>query len=144
MIDLLLVIAYLSMIGVTKKAIAPALAFIATILVSKVGLEMAIQHTVYIFIYVFIMPFAAVKIAYVMGASTIVNLIAVAYYLLPAYVPFDYVYFIVTMSVVNLCILFTVFKGSKDGDWSNSDNSVFARLFNILNLQPHSKTGAGR
>ena len=134
MIDFILIIAYLSMLGATRLAAAPALAFIATVLIYQLGLEMALQHTLYILTYILCAPFTSVKIGYAMLASAVVNLLSVAYFLLPVYLNSYTAYFIISMLVVNLLILFTIWKGLKNGDICSSGGFSFTRFTNIFNF----------
>lgn len=154
MIDLLLILGYLLAVRFTRLARMPAVAFLLTVLVSLSFLNQAVQHVLFILIYLCCALFSSTKIAYVMLASAVVNFLAVAYFLsdlLPhnyflsnLYIDNYSYYFASSMIVVNLCILFTIIRSGRNGDYANSGDIVFTRLSNLFNVQAHTKTSQRR
>jgi hypothetical protein len=143
-IDLLLILGYLLAVRFTRLARMPAVAFLLTVLVSLSFLNQAVQHVLFILIYLCCALFSSTKIAYVMLASAVVNFLAVAYFLSNLYIDNYSYYFASSMIVVNLCILFTIIRSGRDGDYANSGDIVFTRLSNLFNVQTHTKTSQRR
>jgi hypothetical protein len=144
MIDLFLILGYLLAVKFTRLAIMPAVAFLLTALISFAVISMIIQHILFILVYLCCALFSSTKIAYAMLASSVVNLASVGYFLSDIYLVKYSTYFAVSMTVINLCILFTIVRSDKNGDHSKIGGLVFARISNIFNLQTHTKTGARR
>jgi hypothetical protein len=153
-IDVLLILGYLLAFRFTRLATMPAVAFLLTVLISFLPFEMVSQHILFILVYLGCALLAPTKIAYAMIASTIVNLLATAYFLsdkLPTnyflsnlYLSNYSYYFASCMVVVNLCILFTIIRSGKSGEHTISSNLVFTRLSNLFNVQTYSKTSQRR
>jgi hypothetical protein len=143
-IDLLLILGYLLAVRFTRLARMPAVAFLLTVLVSLSFLNQAVQHVLFILIYLCCALFSSTKIAYVMLASAVVNFLAVAYFLSNLYIDNYSYYFASSMIVVNLCILFTIIRSGRDGDYASSGDIVFTRLSNLFNVQTHTKTSQRR
>ena len=141
MIDFIFIVAYLVMIKFTKLAYAPAIAFFLTVALSIYDMNVILQHSLFIIIYTVCALFASVKIGYAMLLSTIINFISVAYFLSDVYFYSYETYFLTCMIIVNIIILYSIIKGVKNGNDNIVDSSVFSRLFNLLNLQTHTKTG---
>ena len=144
MIDLLLILGYLLASRFTRLAYMPAVAFLLTVLISFLPLEMVTQHIIFILIYLCCALLSSTKIAYAMLTSTVVNVLATAYFLSSFYIDNYSYYFAFSMTVVNLCILFTIIRGGRDGDYANSGDIVFTRLSNLFNVQAHTKTSQRR
>lgn len=144
MIDIAFTLAYIALIGFTRSAIVPTLAFLLTVVVGLAEFDMVIQHTLYILAYIVCILFAAPKIAYAMLASTVVNFLSVAYFLSPMHLKGYTDYFVISMVVVNLCILLTIYRSGKSGEHVSNDDLVFTRLSNLLNVQAHTKTSQRR
>jgi hypothetical protein len=143
-IDLLLILGYLLAVRFTRLARMPAVAFLLTVLVSLSFLNQAVQHVLFILIYLCCALFSSTKIAYVMLISAVVNFLAVAYFLSNLYIDNYSYYFASSMIVVNLCILFTIIRSGRNGDYANSSDIVFTRLSNLFNVQTHTKTSQRR
>jgi hypothetical protein len=139
--DIALVCIYLIMIRVSVLAVAPAIAFLLTVLIAEIEMGMILQHSLFIVIYSVCAMFASSRIGYAMLLSTLVNCLCVAYFVLPVYVQSYETYFLASMTVVNLVILLTILKGVKNGASDRFDTSLFSRLFNLFNVQAHTKTG---
>jgi hypothetical protein len=143
-IDLLLILGYLLAARFTRLAYMPAVAFLATVLISFLFLDMVTQHILFILVYLCCALLSSTKIAYAMLASTVVNILSTAYFLSNLYVNnYSYI-FAFSMTVVNLCILFTIIRSGKSGEHTINDDLVFTRVSNLLNIQTYSKTSQRR
>jgi glycerol-3-phosphate acyltransferase PlsY len=143
-IDLLLILGYLLASRFTRLAYMPAVAFLVTVLISFLPLEMVTQHILFILIYLCCALLSSTKIAYAMLASTVVNVLATAYFLSSFYIDNYSYYFAFSMTVVNLCILFTIIRSGKSGEHSSNNDLAFTRVSNLLNIQTYSKTSQRR
>jgi hypothetical protein len=139
--DIALVCIYLIMIRVSVLAVAPAIAFLLTVLISDIEMGMVLQHSLFIVVYTVCALTASYKIGYAMLTSAVVNCLCVAYFIFPVYLDNYEGYFLYSMTVVNLVIILTILKGVTDGDSYRINTPLFTRLFNLYNLQTHTKTG---
>mgnify|MGYP003629691371 FL=1 len=144
MIDLLLILGYLLASRFTRLAYMPAVAFLLTVLISFLPLEMVTQHIIFILIYLCCALLSSTKIAYAMLTSTVVNVLATAYFLSSFYIDNYSYYFAFCMTVVNLCILFTIIRSGKSGEHSSNNDLAFTSVSNLLNIQTYSKTSQRR
>ena len=144
MIDVLLLISYLAAAFVTRSAIIPALAFAITQLVFVVVATGNVSHMGFLVVYLCLIPLSNTRVAWGMLLSAIVNFIAVAYFLSSFYLEGFELYFAVLMTMVNLYILFTIFRGVQNGVSSGVDTMVISRALDLCNIQTHSKTRTGR
>ena len=144
MIDLLLILGYLLASRFTRLAYMPAVAFLLTVLISFLPLEMVTQHIIFILIYLCCALLSSTKIAYAMLTSTVVNVLATAYFLSSFYIDNYSYYFAFSMTVVNLCILFTIIRSGKSGEHSSNNDLAFTSVSNLLNIQTYSKTSQRR
>jgi hypothetical protein len=143
-IDLLLILSYLLAFRFTRLATMPAVAFLLTVLISFLPFEMVSQHILFILVYLGCALLSSTKIAYAMLASTVVNLLATAYFLSNLYISDYSYYFAFCMAVVNLCILFTIIRSGKSGEHTVNSDLVFTRISNLFNVQAYSKTSQRR
>ena len=126
-----LLIAMYAIAGIySRSAIAPLIAFVLTLMIGLADIPQPFIHGGFIAIYLALIPLSNIKIAWGMLASAIVNFFAVAYFLSPIYLEGFILYFSVTMTVVNLYILFTIFRGVKDGKLAALGDVVIGRAFN--------------
>jgi hypothetical protein len=139
--DLALVCVYLIMIRVSVLAVAPAMAFLLTVLIANIDMSMIIQHSLFIVVYTTFALFASHRIGYAMLTSSVVNCFCVAYFVFPVYLENYESYFLAAMIAINSIILLTILKGIKNGDADRFSATLFSRLFNLLNLQTHTKAG---
>ena len=139
--DIALVCVYLVMIRVSVLAVAPAIAFLLTVLLSSIEMSMILQHSLFIVVYTVCALFASSKIGYAMLLSTVINCLCVAYFVFPVYVENYESYFLAAMIAVNSIILLTIIKGVKNGDSDRINTSIFSRFFNLHNIPTHTKAG---
>ena len=144
MIDVIFIAVYLTMIMITRLAIAPALAFFLTVFITTLDFNGVIQQTLFIATYTACSLFASPKIGYTMLASTVINFMSVVYFLFELYLQNYETYFLTCMIIVNIIILYSIIKGVKNGSANSYNSSIFSRVFDFLNLQIHSKTGRSR
>ena len=144
MIDLLLILGYLLAVRFTRLAIMPAVAFLLTVLMSFLSFGMIAQHILFILVYLCCALRSSAKIAYAMIASSVVNLLAVAYFLSNLYIDNYSYYFAFIMTMVNLCILFTIFRSGKSGNLNSGSDIAFTRISNLFNIQTYSKASQRR
>jgi hypothetical protein len=139
--DIALVCVYLILIRVSVLAVAPAIAFLLTVLLSSIEMSMILQHSLFIVVYTVCALFASSKIGYAMLLSTVINCLCVAYFVFPVYLENYESYFLAAMIAINSIILLTIIKGVKNGDSNRINTSLFSRFFNLHNLQTHTKAG---
>ena len=139
--DIALVCVYLVMIRVSVLAVAPAIAFLLTVLLSSIEMSMILQHSLFIVVYTVCALFSSSKIGYAMLLSTVINCLCVAYFVFPVYVENYESYFLAAMIAVNSIILLTIIKGVKNGDSDRINTSIFSRFFNLHNIPTHTKAG---
>jgi hypothetical protein len=139
--DIALVCVYLILIRVSVLAVAPAIAFLLTVLIANIEMGMILQHSLFVVVYTVCAIVASSKIGYAMLTSTVVNCICVSYFVFPAYSSNYEAYFSYGMLVVNALIIVTIIKGVKNGDANRINTSLFSRFFNLHNLPTHSKAG---
>ena len=144
MIDVIFIAVYLTMIMITRLAIAPALAFFLTVFITTLDFNGVIQQTLFIATYTACSLFALPKIGYTMLASAVINFISVVYFLFDLYLQNYETYFLTCMIIVNIIILYSIIEGVKNGSDDPDSASVFSRIFDFFNLQIHSKTGQRR
>jgi hypothetical protein len=142
--DLLLILGYFLAFRFTRLAVMPAVAFLLTMLITTLSLDMVLQHVLFILIYLLFALFSSTNVAYAMLASAVVNVLSTAYFLSNVYIADYSYYFAFSMTVVNLCILFTIIRSGKSGKHNSSGDIVFARLSNLFNLQTYTKTSQRR
>jgi hypothetical protein len=143
-IDLTLIAFYAIAIRYTVKAVAPSVAFILTIALSFVDLPQDVLHVAYAAVYLCLAPFAVSKIAYGMLAYAVGNAVTVGYLISSFWLENFTLYFAITMTVLNLVILLTIFKGLKNGQLDNVDRVVLFRALDLFNFQAHTKTSQRR
>jgi hypothetical protein len=143
-IDLTLVAIYAIAIRYTVKAVVPSIAFILTINLSFTGMQQDVLHVAYAIMYLCLIPFATTKIAYGMLAYAVGNALAVGYLISSFWLENFTLYFAITMTVLNLVILLTIFKGFKNGQLDNVDRVVLFRALDLFNFQAHTKTSQRR
>ena len=139
--DIALVCVYLILIRVSVLAVAPAIAFLLTVLLSSIEMSMILQHSLFIVVYTVCALFASSKIGYAMLLSTVINCLCVAYFVFPVYLENYESYFLAAMIAINSIILLTIIKGVKNGDSNRINTSLFSRFFNLHNLSTHTKAG---
>jgi hypothetical protein len=139
--DIALVCVYLILIRVSVLAVAPAIAFLLTVLIANIEMGMILQHSLFVVVYTVCAIVASSKIGYAMLLSTVINCLCVAYFVFPMHLDNYEAYFLVVMTTVNLIILLTILKGVKDGDFYRFNASIFSRFFNLHNLPTHTKAG---
>ena len=144
MIDVIFIAVYLTMIMITRLAIAPALAFFLTVFITTLDFNGVIQQTLFIATYTACSLFALPKIGYTMLASTVINFMSVVYFLFDLYLQNYETYFLKCMIIVNIIILYSIIEGVKNGSDDPDSASIFSRIFDFFNLQIHSKTGQNR
>ena len=144
MIDVIFIAVYLTMIMITRLAIAPALAFFLTVFIAALDFNGVIQQTLFIATYTACSLFALPKIGYAMLASTVINFMSVVYFLFDLYLQNYETYFLTCMIIVNIIILYSIIEGVKNGSDDPDSASIFSRIFDFFNLQIHSKTGQRR
>ena len=143
-IDLTLIAFYAIAIRYTVRAVVPSIAFFATIGLSFANIPQDVLHVAYAGMYLCLAPFASTKIAYGMLAYAVGNAVAVGYLISDFWLESFALYFAILMSVLNLVILLTIFKGFRNGQLDDVDRVVIFRALDLLNVQIHSKTGEGR
>ena len=119
----------------TRSAIAPLLAFVLSLMVGFADIPQPFIHGGFIAIYLALIPLSNTRIAWGMLASAIVNFFAVAYFLSPLYLDGFVLYFAVLMTMVNLYILFTIFRSVRNGELVALDNVVAFRILNTCHNQ---------
>jgi hypothetical protein len=119
----------------TRSAIAPLLAFVLTLIVGFADMPQPYIHGGFIAIYLALIPLSNTRIAWGMLASAIVNFFAVAYFVSPLYLEGFVLYFATAMTMVNLYILFTIFRSVKNGELVAMDNVVAFRVLNTCHNQ---------
>ena len=159
-IDLILIGLYAIAVRFTGRALVPAIAFVSTIAFSFIDMDyinyisaaisdflqvaqpdpQSIMHMGYAAIYLSLIPLSNTKVCMAMLLYPIVNSAAAGYFLSSLWLESFNVYFAGLMVVVNLAIIFTVFRGLKNGQSTNVDNIVLFRALDLCNLQTHSKT----
>ena len=144
MIDSLLLVSYLVAALVTRRAIIPALAFALTQLVFVVVATGDVSHMGFLAVYLCLIPLSNTRVAWGMLLSAIVNFMAVAYFLSPLYLEGFALYFAILMTMVNLYILFTIFRSVKSEGSDSVDFLAFGRVMDLCNIQTHTKTRTGR
>lgn len=135
MIDWVLIAIYAIAAVYLRPAIIPLIAFTLTMMAGVLNIPQPFIHGIFIAIYLIAVPFSTVKIAWGMVASTIVNLFAVAYFLSPLRLDGFVLYFALAMTMVNLYILFTIFRGVKNGELATLDSVVYIRAINLYHNQ---------
>jgi len=143
-IDLILIGLYAVAVRFTRRALVPAIAFVATIAFSFIGMSQVALHMGYASIYLCLILLANTKVATTMLLSAIVNVAAAGYFLSSLWLESFNVYFAVSMVVVNLAIIFTAFRGLKNGQYTDVDNIILFRALDLCNLQTHTKTEKSR
>ena len=143
-VDLILIGLYAVAVRFTMRALVPAIAFVSTIAFSFIGMSQVALHMGYASIYLCIILLANTKVALIMLLYPIVNAAAAGYFLSSLWLESFNVYFAVLMFVVNLAIIFTVFRGLKNGQSTNVDNIVLFRALDLCNLQTYTKTEKSR
>ena len=143
-IDLILIGLYAIAVRFTMRALVPAIAFVSTIAFSLIDISQAALHVGYASIYLCLILLSNTKVALIMLLYPIVNAAAAGYFLSSLWLESFDVYFAVSMIVVNLAIIFTAFRGLKNGQFTDVDNIVLFRALDLCNLQTHTKTGARR
>ena len=119
----------------SRSAIVPLIAFTLTLIVGVWDIPQPFIHGSFIAIYLALIPLSNIKIAWGMLASAIVNFFAVAYFLSPLYLEGFVLYFAFLMTMVNLYILFTIFRSVKNGTLAALDNVVYIRAINLCHNQ---------
>ena len=142
--DLILIALYAIAIRLTRRAVAPSLAFVLTIAFSFISMSNAALHVGYACLYLCLIPLANTRTASLMLISAIVNAASACYFLSSLWLEYFPVYFACAMIVINLVIIFTVTKGVKNGQAFNVDRLVIFRVLDLCNLQTYTKTGTRR
>ena len=143
-IDLTLIALYAISVRYTTRAVVPSLAFMFTIALSFADIPQDALHVGYAIMYLMLIPLANITVAMGMLIYAIVNAAAVVYFLIPVWFEYFTVYFAIAIIVVNLCILLTIFRGTKNGQLADVDNIVIFRILDLCNIQTHSKTDTRR
>ena len=143
-IDLTLVAIYIIAIRYTVRAVIPSLAFMLTIVLSFVDIPQDTLHVAYAAVYLCLTPFATTKIAYGMLAYAIGNALTIFYLISSFWLESFALYFAITMTVLNLVILLTIFKGFKNGQLDNVDRVVLFSALDLFDIQAHTKTSQRR
>jgi hypothetical protein len=79
-----------------------------------------------------------------MLAYAVVNALALFYFLSSFWFEYFTLYFAASIVVVNLYIIFTIFKGTKNGQLGNVDRIALFSAVDLYNAQTHSKTETRR
>ena len=119
----------------TRSAVAPLLAFVLTLIVGFADIPQPFIHGGFIAVYLCLIPLSNTRIAWGMLVSAIVNFFAVAYFLSPFYLDGFVLYFAVLMTMVNLYILFTIFRSVRNGELVAMGNSAYFRTVNSCHNQ---------
>ena len=119
----------------SRSAIVPLIAFTLTLIVGVWDIPQPFIHGAFIAIYLALIPLSNIKIAWGMLASAIVNFFAVTYFLSPLYLEGFVLYFAFAMTVVNLYILFTIFRSVTNGESVAMGNTVYIRAVNLCHNQ---------
>ena len=143
-VDFALIGLYAIAVRFTRRALVPAIAFVSTIAFSFIDISQAELHMGYVVIYLCLILLSNTKVALIMLLYPIVNVAAAGYFLISFRLESFNVYFAVLMIVVNLAIIFTVFRGLKNGQSNDVDRIVLFRALDLCNIQTYTKTGATR
>ena len=137
--DLILIALYAIAIRLTRRAVAPSLAFVLTIAFSFISMSNAALHVGYACLYLCLIPLANTRTASLMLISAIVNAASACYFLSSLWLEYFPVYFACAMIVINLCIIFTIFKGVRSEQLDNVDHTVLTCTLDLCNLLTHKK-----
>ena len=143
-IDLTLIAFYMIAIRYTARAVVPSIAFMLTIALSFVDMPQETLHAGYAGIYLCLLLFAKTSLLNGMLTYAIINTLALFYFLSSFWFEHFALYFAISIIVTNLCIIFTIFKGTKNGKFRDVDRAVFFSAVDLCNLQAHSKTDPRR
>ena len=143
-IDLILIAIYAIAIRCTVKAVVPSVAFMLTIALSLADIPQDLRHVVYAAIYLCLIPLANAKIAFGMLAYAVGNVVTIGYLISSFWIENFAFYFAITMTVLNLVILLTIFKGFKNGQLDDVDRVVLFRALDLFNLQAYTKISERR
>ena len=128
----------------SRAGIIPTLAFTMSVFFGQTVEHALAAHIGFAVIYLTLIPLSNTRVAAGMLLSSIVNFVATAYFLSPFYLDGFVIYFATAMTVVNLYILFTIFKGVKNESGSHVDDLIIYRALDLCNIQTHTKTNTGR
>ena len=146
--DLLIVVAYLIAVIATRAGFSPALAFVLcagfTLTPYYDYVPAAACHAIYTIIYLALALAATKRTALAMIACATLNWLAGLYYLTPFAFSFDVITFSVSSLAVNLYIIFTMFRGLKDGEDNAVDNTCAHRVFDLRDYQTHTAADTRR
>ena len=140
LINIGLALLYAIAFRLSVKGLVPVLAFMATIGVGYIYLSPELLHLLFMAVYLIAGLLVSTSIAKGFAASAAANLIASGYYLSSFYLANDFLYFATTMVVINLYILFTIFKGARNGEVDTMDNLVGVRLLTLSFRKAFAKT----
>tara|TARA_R110000850_G_scaffold240800_1_gene365307 strand:+ start:89 stop:550 length:462 start_codon:yes stop_codon:yes gene_type:complete len=143
-IDLILIAIYAIAIRCTVKAVVPSVAFMLTIALSLADIPQDLRHVAYAAIYLCLIPLANAKIAFGMLAYAVGNVVTIGYLISSFWIENFAFYFAITMTVLNLVILLTIFKGFKNGQLDDVDRVVLFRALDLFNLQAYTKISERR
>jgi hypothetical protein len=143
-IDLTLIAFYAIAIRYTARAVVPSIAFMLTIALSFADMPQDLLHACYAGIYLVLLLLSKTSILNGMLAYAVVNALALFYFLSSLWFEYFTLYFAATIVVVNLYIIFTIFKGTKNGQLGNVDRIVLFSAVDLCNVQTHSKTETRR
>jgi hypothetical protein len=127
----------------SRSAIAPLLAFVLTLIIGFADIPQPFIHGGFIAIYLALIPLSNTRIAWGMLASAIVNFFAVAYFLSPLYLEGFVLYYATLMTMVNLYILFTIFRSVRNGELVALDNAHAFRVLNTCHNQASTTPRTG-
>ena len=144
MTDYIFIIAYVFAAGFIAGGVVPAIAFSLTMLLTMFDMSGFALHAGFSVIYLMLIPLSNIRIAWGMLISAVVNLLAAAYYLSSLFLSNDVLYFAISMIMVNLYILSTVFKGVKNGAMAANSDLVINRVMDSCNLQRFTTAQKGR
>ena len=143
-IDLTLIALYAIAIRCSLRAVVPSIAFFLTIALSFADMPQELLHAGYAGIYLCLLLFAKTNLLTGMLSYAIVNSLALFYFLSSFWFESFSLYFAMSIIMINLCIIFTIFKGTKNGQSGNVDRIVLFSALDLCNLQARSKTETRR
>ena len=138
-IDLTLIGFYAIAFRYTSRAAVPFIAFILTIALSFADMPQDQLHVGYAAIYIALCIFATPYVALAMLAYAPANAAALFYFLSSFRLEYFTLYFAIAIVVINLCIIFTIFKGVRSEQLDNVDHTVLTCTLDLCNLLTHKK-----
>ena len=144
MIDLLFFALYAVAIRLTSSAVIPAIAFIASSLISYVDADMVYSHLSYAVVYLALIPLSKTSIGFGMLASSIANILAACYFVSSLYIENYTLYFLTVMAVINAYILISIYRGLPNGKLGGIYRNNYNCRVDIGNVQTFKEQGERR